>query len=137
MFKRVSTDKAPWAVGPYSQAVVAGNLVFLSGQIAIDPATNQMVKGDITVQTHQVIQNIIAILKEAGCSIEDIVKTTVYLKDINDFDKMNLVYASFLKHKPARSTVEVSNLPKGALIEIDCIAVIPSDKKKGKSKSSD
>jgi len=104
---------------------VAGNLVFLSGQIPVEPSTNQVVKGDITAQTQQVIQNIIVILKEAGCSIEDVVKTTVYLKDIKDFDKMNLVYASFFKHKPARSTVEVSNLPKGVLVEIDCIAVIP------------
>lgn len=125
MSKTISTDKAPWAIGPYSQAVVAGNLVFLSGQLPLDPATNQIVKGNIVVQTQQVIQNITAILKEAGCSIEDVVKTTVYLKNINDFDKMNLVYASFFKHKPARSTIEVSNLPKGALIEIDCIAVIP------------
>jgi len=124
MFKTVATDKAPWAIGPYSQAVVAGNLVFLSGQIPVEPSTNQVVKGDITAQTQQVIQNIIVILKEAGCSIEDVVKTTVYLKNIQDFDKMNLVYASFFKHKPARSTVEVSNLPKGVLVEIDCIAVI-------------
>ncbi|MCM8830097.1 MAG: RidA family protein [Candidatus Omnitrophica bacterium] len=125
MFRTISTDKAPWAIGPYSQGIIAGRFVFLSGQISIDPSTNKMVKGDITVQTQQVIQNIIAILKEAGCSIEDVVKTTVYLKNIKDFDKMNLVYASFFKHKPARSTVEVSDLPKGALIEIDCIAVIP------------
>ncbi|HOL22234.1 MAG TPA: RidA family protein [bacterium] len=125
MFKTISTDKAPLTVGPYSQAVIAGNLVFLSGQIPVDPSTNQVVKGDITAQTQQVIQNIIVILKEAGCSIENVVKTTVYLKDIKDFDNMNLVYASFFKHKPARATVEVSNLPKGVLIEIDCIAVIP------------
>lgn len=125
MFRTISTDKAPWAIGPYSQAVVVDNFVFLSGQIPLDPATNNIVDGDITVQTQQVIQNIIAILKEAGCSIENVVKTTVYLKSIKDFDKMNLVYASFFKHKPSRSTVEVSNLPKGALVEIDCIAVIP------------
>jgi len=125
MFKKISTDKAPWAVGPYSQAVVAGNLVFLSGQIPLEPVTNNVIKGDITVQTQQVIQNIIVILKEVGCCPDDVVKTTVYLKNIKDFDKMNLVYASFFKNKPARSTVEVSNLPKGVLIEIDCIAVIP------------
>ncbi|MCX8083120.1 MAG: RidA family protein [bacterium] len=125
MFKTISTDKAPWAIGPYSQAIVADKFIFLSGQIPLDPLTNQIVKGDITIQTQQVIQNIIVILKEAGCGIENIVKTTVYLKNINDFEKMNLVYASFFKHKPARSTVEVSGLPKGALIEIDCIAIIP------------
>lgn len=125
MFKTISTDKAPWAIGPYSQAVIVDRFIFLSGQIPLDPSTNQIVKGDITIQTQQVIQNIMVILKEAGCSIENVVKTTVYLKNINDFEKMNLVYAAFFKHKPARSTVEVSNLPKGALVEIDCIAIIP------------
>ena len=102
----------------------ADKFIFLSGQIAIDPVTNKMVRGNITIQTEQVIHNIIEIIKEAGCSIENIVKTTVYLKNIKDFDNMNLVYATFFKHKPARSTVEVSNLPKGALIEIDCIAIL-------------
>lgn len=125
MFKKISTDKAPWSIGPYSQAVVAGNFVFLSGQIPLDPLTNNVVKGDISVQTQQVLQNIICILKEAGCSPDDVVKTTVFLKNIKDFDKMNLVYASFFKNKPARSTVEVSSLPKGVMIEIECIAVIP------------
>ncbi|NLG11906.1 MAG: RidA family protein [Elusimicrobia bacterium] len=124
MFKPILTDKAPWSIGPYSQAVQADKFIFLSGQIAIDPVTNKMVRGNITIQTEQVIQNIIEIIKEAGCSIENIVKTTVYLKNIKDFDSMNLVYATFFKHKPARSTVEVSNLPKGALIEMDCIAIL-------------
>lgn len=124
MFKTISTDKAPWAIGPYSQALVSGNLVFLSGQVPIDPASNEMIKGDITEQTRQVIQNITVILKEAGCSIENVVKTTVFLQDMRDFEKMNLVYASFFKHKPARSTIEVACLPKKALVEIECLAVI-------------
>ena len=125
MFRKISTDKAPWAIGPYSQAVVAGNLVFLSGQIPLDPLTNNVVKGDIGVQTRRVLDNISCVLKEAGCGPDDVVKTTVFLKNIKDFDGMNLVYASFFNNKPARSTVEVSELPKGVLIEIDCIAVIP------------
>ena len=123
MFKTVSTDKAPWAIGPYSQAVISGNLVFLSGQIPIDPSSNEMIKGDIAVQTQQVINNIIVILKEAGCTIENVIKTTVFLQDMKDFEKMNLVYASFFKHKPARSTVQVACLPKKALVEIECIAI--------------
>ncbi len=123
MFKTVSTDKAPWAIGPYSQAVISGNLVFLSGQIPIDPSSNEMIKGDIAVQTQQVINNIIVILKEAECTIENVIKTTVFLQDMKDFEKMNLVYASFFKHKPARSTVQVACLPKKALVEIECIAI--------------
>jgi len=125
MLRKISTDKAPWAIGPYSQAVVAGKFVFLSGQIPVEPLNNKVIKGDIGIQTQQVLQNISCILKEAGCSADDVVKTTVFLKDMKDFDNMNLVYAAFFKDKPARSTVEVSSLPKGVLIEIDCIAVIP------------
>lgn len=125
MFKKISTDKAPRAIGPYSQAVVSGSLVFLSGQIALEPSSGEVVKGDISVQTRQVINNITAVLEGAGCTTNDVVKTTVYLKDIRDFGNMNLVYEEFFKNKPARSTVEVSNLPKGVLVEIDCIAVIP------------
>ncbi len=124
MLRTISTDKAPWAIGPYSQAIVAGNLVFLSGQIPIEPSSNEMVKGDISVQTQQVIQNIIVILKEAGCGIENVVKTTVFLQDMKDFEKMNLVYAGYFKHKPARSTVQVACLPKKALVEIECVAVM-------------
>ena len=124
MLRTISTDKAPWAIGPYSQAIVAGNLVFLSGQIPIEPSSNEMVKGDISVQTQQVIQNIIVILKEAGCGIENVVKTTVFLQDMKDFEKMNLVYTGYFKHKPARSTVQVACLPKKALVEIECVAVM-------------
>ncbi|MCK9265672.1 RidA family protein [bacterium] len=123
MFKTISTDKAPWAIGPYSQAVVSGDLVFLSGQIPIDPSTNEIIKGDISAQTQQVINNIIVILKEAKCEIENVIKTTVFLQDMQDFNEMNLVYASFFKHKPARSTVQVACLPKKALVEIECIAI--------------
>ncbi|MBN1444646.1 MAG: RidA family protein [Candidatus Omnitrophica bacterium] len=125
MFKKISTDKAPQAIGPYSQAVVSGSFVFLSGQISLEPSSGEVVKGDITVQTRQVINNITAVLEGAGCTTENVVKTTVYLKDIRDFGNMNLVYEEFFKSRPARSTVEVSNLPKGVLVEIDCIAVIP------------
>ena len=125
MFKKISTDKAPGAIGPYSQAVVAGNLLFLSGHIPMDPLTCKVVSGDISEQTQQVISNINAILAEAGCTPENVIKTTVYLSDIRDFEVMNKVYAGFFTGRPARSTVEVSNLPKGALIEIDCIAIIP------------
>ena len=123
MFKTISTDKAPWAIGPYSQAVVSGDLVFLSCQIPIDPSTNEIIKGDISAQTQQVINNIIVILKEAKCEIENVIKTTVFLQDMQDFNEMNLVYASFFKHKPARSTVQVACLPKKALVEIECIAI--------------
>ncbi len=125
MFKKISTDKAPRAIGPYSQAVVSGGFVFLSGQIALEPSSGEVVKGDIKVQTMQVINNITAVLEGAGCTTNDVVKTTVYLKDIRDFADMNLVYEEFFRNKPARSTVEVSNLPKGVLVEIECIAVIP------------
>ncbi len=127
MFKIITTDKAPWAIGPYSQAIEVDNLVFLSGQIAIDPSNNEIIKGDISAQTQQVINNIIVILKEAGCTIDNVVKTTVFLQDMKDFDKMNLVYASFFKHKPARSTIEVSCLPKKALVEIECVAIKKKD----------
>jgi len=123
MFKIISTEKAPWAIGPYSQAVVSGNLVFLSGQIPIDPSCNEVIKGDISAQTQQVINNIIVILKESGCTIENVIKTTVFLQDMKDFEKMNLAYAGFFKHKPARSTVQVACLPKKVLVEIECIAI--------------
>jgi 2-iminobutanoate/2-iminopropanoate deaminase len=125
MLKKISTDKAPRAIGPYSQAVVSGGFVFLSGQIALEPSSGEVVKGDIAVQTRQVINNITAVLEAAGCTANDVVKTTVYLKDIRDFGDMNLVYEEFFKNRPARSTVEVSNLPKGVMVEIECIAAIP------------
>jgi len=126
MFERILTDRAPLPVGPYSQAIKVGNFVFVSGQIPIEPETNKVVKGNIEVQTERVIKNIEEILKKAGSSLDNVVKTTVFLRNMKDFEKMNYVYASFFKNKPARSTVEVSNLPKGVLIEIECIAVISS-----------
>lgn len=127
MFKRIETEEAPFAIGPYSQAVQFKNILFVSGQIPVDPKTNQVVKGDISIQTERVIKNIEGILKAAGAGIENVVKTTVFLKNIKDFERMNFVYASFFRNKPARSTVEVSSLPKGVLIEIECIAILNNE----------
>ncbi len=121
----VSTEKAPGAIGPYSQAIKVGNQVFLSGQIPIDPATGEFVLGDITEQTGQVLRNLSAVLEAAGSDIENVVKTTVFLADMNDFAAMNDVYAKyFAENKPARSTVQAAGLPKGARVEIDCIAFV-------------
>jgi 2-iminobutanoate/2-iminopropanoate deaminase len=126
--KIIQTDLAPAPVGPYNQAIVAtGKMLFVSGQIAIDPATNQLVyDGDVVKQTEQVMANLAAILKEAGATFEDIVKTGVFLKDMNDFATMNGVYARYFDEAtaPARACVEVARLPKDVLVEIDCIAVI-------------
>ncbi len=119
----IFTDKAPRPIGPYSQAVLIGNLIFLSGQIPIDPNTNEVVDGDITVQTRRVLENIKSVLEKADCTLENVVKVGVYLKNLNDFKKFNEVYAEYFnKQPPARTTVEVSNLPKGVLLEIDVIA---------------
>ena len=119
----VTSSQAPAAVGPYSQAVVVGNLVFCSGQVALDPGTMQIVPGGIDEQTHRVISNLEAVLRAAGVSLRDVVRTTVFLTDMNDFAAMNAVYAErFGAHRPSRSTVEVSRLPKDARVEIDCIA---------------
>ena len=122
--KIVSTTKAPAPVGPYSQAVWAGNLLFLSGQIAIDPATGDMVLDDIEAETHQVMKNIDAVLKEAGLSFENIVKTSIFLDDMNDFSRVNVVYGSYFNADtaPARECVEVAKLPKGVNVEISVIA---------------
>jgi 2-iminobutanoate/2-iminopropanoate deaminase len=124
----IQTDLAPAPVGPYNQAIVAtGKMLFVSGQIAIDPATNYLVyDGDVAKQTEQVMANLAAILKEAGANFEDIVKTGVFLKDMNDFATMNGVYARYFDEAtaPARACVEVARLPKDVLVEIDCIAVI-------------
>lgn len=121
----VKTSKAPDAVGPYSQAVKINKMVFLSGQIAIDPGTQQFIDGDIETQTKRVLENLKAVMEASGSSLEDIVKTTIYLTDINDFSKVNEIYASyFSRGKPARSTVCVAALPKNARIEIDAIAEI-------------
>jgi 2-iminobutanoate/2-iminopropanoate deaminase len=119
----VSTASAPKAIGPYSQAVRAGALLFVSGQVPLDPATGQLVDGDIAAQTHRVFQNIGEILKAGGASFDHVVRTTVFLADMNDFASMNEVYATyFTSPAPARATVQVSRLPKDARIEIDVIA---------------
>ncbi|MCF6093484.1 RidA family protein [Microaerobacter geothermalis] len=129
MFKVIATQNAPQAIGPYSQAVQFGNFLFLSGQIPIDPETNHVVGQDIIVQTRQVLSNIKAVLEEAGVTPEHIVKTTIFIKDMNTFSQVNEVYAEFMgKHRPARSTVEVARLPKDVLIEIEAIAYIDSSK---------
>lgn len=123
MKKVISTDNAPRAIGPYSQAIEANGLIFISGQIAIDPVTNKFKQGTIEEETKQVLENIGAILKEGGLSFNHIVKTTVYLVDLSLFPKMNEVYASyFTENPPARATVEVANLPMGAKVEIEAIA---------------
>ena len=123
MKKIVKTNKAPEAIGPYSQGVIAGNFLFISGQIAIDPDKNEMIAGTIEEQAEQVLKNIGAILNEAGLTYDNVVKTTVYLTDLNDFGKMNEVYSRFFKNNPpARAAIQVSKLPKGAKIEIEAIA---------------
>lgn len=119
----VSTSAAPKALGPYSQAIRAGNLLFVSGQIPVDPATGELVRGDITVETRRVLQNVGEILTAGGASFERVVRTTVYLVDLNDFPAMNEVYATFFPTPaPARSTVQVARLPRSARVEIDVIA---------------
>ena len=121
--KHVTSSDAPKPIGPYSQGVIAGGLLFVSGQIPLDPATGQMVEGDIAVQTERVLKNLLAVLKEAKMGPENIVKTTVFLASMADYPKMNEVYERFLgKEPPARSTVEAGGLPKGARVEIDLIA---------------
>jgi len=119
----VSTDKAPKAIGPYSQAIVAGDLVFVSGQIPLDPQTQQMVQGDVRAQTERVMENLSAILGTAGVSLDNVVKASIFLADLNDFAAVNEVYGKrFPNAPPARSTVQVAGLPKGARVEIDVIA---------------
>ena len=120
----VKSQKAPQAVGPYSQAIKAGGFIFLSGQIPIDPATGTLIQGGVAAETRQVLRNLEAVLKDAGASLNDVVKTTVYLKDISKFSEMNNVYAEFFREPyPARATVEARDLPKGAQVEIDAVAV--------------
>jgi 2-iminobutanoate/2-iminopropanoate deaminase len=125
MREAVSTSAAPAAIGPYSQAIRAGSLLFVSGQIPLDPATGVMVEGDITVQTHRVFRNLAGILEAAGTSFDHVLRTTVYLADMNDFAAMNDVYSGyFTSPAPARSTVQAARLPKDARVEIDVIAEI-------------
>ena len=124
MNKAIHTDNAPKALGPYSQAIEAGNMVFASGQVPIDPATDQFVPGGIKEQTRQALTNARNILAEAGIDLAHVVKTTVFLSDMDNFAAMNEVYAQFFEQPyPARSAVAVKTLPKGALVEVECIAV--------------
>jgi len=122
----ISTPNAPAAIGPYSQAIETNNFVYTSGQVAIDPTTGELIPGGIQEQTAQVVENLKAILAEAGCHLYNVVKTTVFLRDMNDFGAMNEVYAHYFAPEgavpPARSTVEVARLPKDALIEIEVVA---------------
>jgi len=123
--KVIQTEKAPKAIGPYSQAIRAGNFLFLSGQIPLDPKTGELMKGDIREQTQQVLENIKGILESQKLGMENVVKSTIFLKDIGNFNQVNEVYATYFPSSPpARSTVEVSELPRNAEIEIEAIAVI-------------
>lgn len=121
----VLTKEAPAPIGPYSQGIISGNLLFTAGQIALDPKSGQIITGDIKVQTRQVMNNITAILDKAGVTMSDVVKTTVFLKDMNEFAGMNEVYGEFFKETPpARSTVEVARLPRDVKVEIEVIATV-------------
>jgi 2-iminobutanoate/2-iminopropanoate deaminase len=127
MKRNIATDKAPLPIGPYSQAVVNDGYVFVSGQVPFSPQTGELIEGDIALQTERVLLNISAILEEAGTSLDHVVKTTVFLADMNDFVSMNEAYGRYFKTvPPARSTVEVARLPRDARIEIEVIASIPT-----------
>ena len=121
----ISTEAAPSAIGPYSQAVKTGNMVFCSGQIPIDTATGEFVSDDVAEQTEQVLKNLSAVLEAAGSSLNNVVKTTVFLADMNDFATMNEIYSRFFNEsKPARATVQAARLPRDARVEIECIALV-------------
>lgn len=123
--KIISTDHAPKAIGPYSQAVISNGFAFLSGQIPLDPATGQLVDGDVQAQTERVLENLKAVLEAAGCTLASVVKTTVYLKDMGEFAKMNEIYGRYFNtNPPARATVEAARLPRDVRVEIDCIATV-------------
>ena len=122
--QKISTDKAPKAIGPYSQAIKSGNLIFTSGQIPLDPVSGEIVGSDIQSQATQVLKNLSAVLEEGGSSLDLIVKTTCFLADMGDFIKFNEVYSSFIKNAPARSCVAVKTLPKNVLCEVEAIAEI-------------
>jgi 2-iminobutanoate/2-iminopropanoate deaminase len=125
MREEIATDRAPQAIGPYSQAVRAGSHIYCSGQVPIDPATGLIIDGDISVQTRQVLTNLSRVLEAAGASLDQVVKTTVYLADMDDFAAMNAVYGTFFSSPaPARSTIQAARLPRDARVEIDVIAVI-------------
>jgi 2-iminobutanoate/2-iminopropanoate deaminase len=123
--KIISTEKAPKAIGPYSQAIRTENLVFTAGQVGLDPAAMELVEGGVESQTRQVLTNLKHVLESADSGLNFVVKTTVFLKDMNDFPNMNAIYAEFFpENQPARSTVQVAALPKGALVEIECVALL-------------
>ena len=123
--KVINTDQAPEAIGPYSQAIQAGNMIYTSGQIALDPATGEMVSPDIKAQTKQAMENLKSVIEAGGSDMNQVVKVTLYIKDMNDFGTINEIYCNYFKDAcPARSCVEVSALPKGALIEIEAIAMV-------------
>ena len=125
MIETVATDRGPKAIGPYSQAIRANGFVFLSGQIPLDPKTQQVVEGDIAVQTERVLENLKGVVEAAGSSLQHAIKTTVFLTDMNDFTAMNEVYGRYFSaHPPARSTVEVSRLPRNVRVEIDLVALL-------------
>jgi 2-iminobutanoate/2-iminopropanoate deaminase len=122
--KVILTSQAPQPIGPYSQAIQAGNFLFCSGQIALDPHTGQLVGQDVETQTRQIMANLEAVLREAGCDFSHVVKTTVFLKSLADFPQLNEIYSMYFRfHSPARTTIEVSRLPKDALVEIELIAI--------------
>jgi 2-iminobutanoate/2-iminopropanoate deaminase len=126
MKHKVSTQHAPAAIGPYSQAIVHNGIAYLSGQIPLDPSSGAIVEGDVTAQADRVLQNLQAVLVACGSSMEKVLKTTVFLKDMADFPKVNEVYAKYLGESlPARSTVQAAALPRGVMVEIDCIAIAP------------
>src|SRR3954468_23849934 len=125
--KQISTDKAPSAIGPYSQGVVANGFLFTAGQIALDPASGQVIGGDVVAQAEQVFKNLAAVLSTVNASWGDVVKTTVFLMDMHDFPRVNEVYGRVMGDaRPARSTVQVSGLPRGVLVEIDLVAAVPA-----------
>lgn len=124
MLQKISTPKAPAAIGPYSQAVRAGNMLYTSGQIPLDPVSGNMVGANVTEQAEQVMKNLAAVLEAAGTSFDNVVKTTCFLADIADFAAFNAVYGKYITSAPARSCVAVKDLPKGALVEVEVVAVI-------------
>jgi 2-iminobutanoate/2-iminopropanoate deaminase len=127
MVQHVKTEQAPAAIGPYSQGIIANGFLYTAGQVAIDPASGQMEKGDIVAQTERVMENLQAILDSTGAHWSDVVKTTVYLQDLAHFPTVNEIYGRWIGDaRPARSTVQVAGLPRGALIEVDLIALLPS-----------
>ncbi len=129
MRSTINTTDAPAAIGPYSQGIIARGLLFTAGQIPLDPTTCELVQGGIREQTHQVIKNLQAILAAAGCTFHDVVKTTVYLKNLQDYAEVNSIYGEYFREQPpARSAVEVSRLPKDVLVEIECVAVASDNK---------